>query len=115
MVFTKEFCEREFGDVTPGQGCMWDEEACPLSQAYVDDLHRHESTMDAAQAMEVPWLLIHGTADDVVFPRDSEAAYAAAPEPKKLVLIDEAGHSFDQTSYQHAIDEVDAWLNRHLA
>jgi uncharacterized protein len=115
MVFTKEFCEREFGEVKPGQGCMWEEEVCPLSQVYVDDLHQHESTIDAARAMQIPWLLIHGTADDVVFPCDSEAAYGAAPEPKKLVLIEGAGHSFDQTSYQHVIEEVDAWLNRYLA
>jgi len=114
MVFTREFCQREFGEVTPGEGCMWDEEACPLSQAYVDDLHQHESTLDAATAMEVPWLLVHGSADDVVFPADSEAAYAAAPEPKKLVMIDGAGHSFDETSYPQVIAEIDAWLSRHL-
>ena len=115
MVFTQEFCEREFGSVTPGQGCMWEDEDCPLSQAYVDDLHQHVSTIDAAKAMEVPWLLLHGKDDDVVFPSDSEAAFAAAPEPKKLVLIDGAGHSFDDTSYPQVIDEVHAWLQRHLA
>jgi pimeloyl-ACP methyl ester carboxylesterase len=115
MVFTKDFCQREFGEVTPGQGCMWDDETCPLSQAYVDDLHAHGSTLDAAAAMEVPWLLVHGTADDVVFPADSEAAYAAAPEPKKLVMIEGAGHSFDETSYPRVIEEIDAWLRKYLA
>lgn len=115
MVYTKDFCQREFGEVTPGQGCMWDDETCPLSQSYVDDLHAHVSTLDAAAAMEVPWLLVHGTADDVVFPADSEAAYAAAPEPKKLVMVDGADHSFDETSYPRVIDEIDAWLRTHLA
>jgi pimeloyl-ACP methyl ester carboxylesterase len=114
MVFTKEFCEREFGEVTPGEGCMWDEETCPLSQAYVDDLHRHESTLDAAAAMQVPWLLLHGTADDVVYPRDSEAAYEAAPQPKKLVAIDGAGHSFDEATYPALIEQIDAWLGEYL-
>lgn len=114
MVFTKEFCEREFGEVTPGAGCMWDEETCPLSQAYVDDLHWHGSTLDAAAAMQVPWLLVHGTADDVVFPRDSEAAYEAAPEPKKLVSIGGAGHSFDEATYATVIEEIHAWLDKHL-
>lgn len=114
MVFTKEFCEREFGDVTPGEGCMWDEETCPLSQAYVDDLHLHESTLDAAAAMQVPWLLLHGTADDLVYSRDSEAAYEAAPQPKKLVIIDGAGHSFDEATYPALIEEIDAWLDEYL-
>jgi uncharacterized protein len=115
MVFTKEFCQREFGELTPGNDCMWEEESCPLSQAYVDDLHAHESTIEAAKAMEVPWLLIHGTADDVVFPADSDAAHAAAPEPKHLVMIEGAGHSFDEASYPRVIEEIDAWLRKHLA
>lgn len=115
MVFTKDFCQREFGEVTPGVGCMWDDETCPLTSAYVDDLNTHGSTLDAAAAMEVPWLLLHGTADDVVFPADSEAAYAAAPDPKKLVMIEGAGHSFDETSYPRVIDEIDTWLRKHFA
>lgn len=114
MVFTKEFVEREFGDIVPDQGVMWDEPTCPLSQAYVDDLKGHVSTVDAAAAMEVPWLLIHGTEDDVIFPRDSEAAYAAAPEHKKLLTIPGADHSFDETSYPKIIEEIDAWLGEHL-
>ena len=113
MVYTREFCEREFGDVIPGQGCMWDEEACPLSQAYVDDLHQHESTLEAAAAMEVPWLLVHGSADDVVFPADSEAAFSRAPDPKKLLMIEGAGHSFDESNYPLLVAEIDAWLSRY--
>lgn len=114
MVFTKEFCEREFSEVTPGEGCMWEEPDCPLSQAFVDDLTAHNSTLDAAAAMQVPWLLLHGSADDVVFPQDSEAACAAAPEPKKLVMVEGAGHSFDEATYPAVIDEIDAWLSKHF-
>jgi pimeloyl-ACP methyl ester carboxylesterase len=33
MVHTKAFAEREFGTVTPGQGFMWDDSNCPLSEA----------------------------------------------------------------------------------
>ncbi len=46
MVHTAEFLEREFGDVTPDQGNMWDEEGCPLSQQYVDDMHQIDNTLD---------------------------------------------------------------------
>lgn len=93
---------------------MWDEADCPLSQAFVDDLFAHDSTLEAAAAMEVPWLLLHGSADDVVIPSDSEAAYAAAPEPKKLVMLAGAGHSFDETTYPEIVKEIDAWLIAHL-
>lgn len=113
MVFTEEFSQREFGEVIPGEGCMWDEPDCPLSEAFVDDMRAHDSTLAAAAALEVPWLLLHGTADDVVFPRDSEAAYAVAPEPKKFVSIEGVGHSFDEASYPALIGEIDAWLNKY--
>lgn len=39
-----------------------------------------------------PLLLIHGTADDVVVPSESELNYAAANEPKELVLVPDAAH-----------------------
>ena len=32
MVNTKKFAETEFGEVTPDEGLMWDDEDCPLSQ-----------------------------------------------------------------------------------
>lgn len=115
MVFTKDFVEREFGAIVPDQGFMWDEANCPLSQTYVDDLKMHISTLDAAAAMEVPWLLVHGSDDDVIFLSDSEAAYGVAPDPKKLVTIPHAGHSFDELSYPQIIDEIDSWLKTHLS
>lgn len=114
MVMTREFCQREFGDVVPDQGCMWEEKSCPLSQAYVDDLHQHESTLAAAEAMMVPWLLVHGSDDDVVPIGDSEAAFAVAPEPKKFLRIEGEGHSFSDASYSQVIDAIATWLNSHF-
>ena len=39
-----------------------------------------------------PILMIHGTADEVVVPTESERNYGAASEPKELVLVPDAGH-----------------------
>jgi pimeloyl-ACP methyl ester carboxylesterase len=113
MVMTRDFCQREFGDVVPDQGNMWEDETCPLSQAYVDDLHQHESTLAAAEAMMVPWLLVHGSADDVVPIADSEAAFAVAPQPKEFLRIAGEGHSFSDASYPQVIDAIAAWLQAH--
>ncbi len=113
MVMTRNFCQREFGDVVPDQGNMWEDETCPLSQAYVDDLHQHESTLAAAEAMMVPWLLVHGSADDVVPIADSEAAFAVAPQPKEFLCIAGEGHSFCDASYPQVIDAIAAWLQAH--
>lgn len=115
MVFTADFFQREFSDLTPGHDGMWEDESCPLSQEFADDLGQYRDLLDAAAAVEVPWLLLHGSADDVVPLHDSESAHAAATvSKKKLVVVDGEGHSFDEATYPLLVAEIDAWLAAHL-
>lgn len=113
MVHTAEFVQREFGEVIPDEGCMWDEPDCPLSLAYVDDLMQIENTLGAAKELRLPWLLLHGTADDVVLPSDSHDLLKVLRRPSKLVEIQEAGHSFDG-HYSEITVEVAEWLEKYL-
>ena len=112
MTHTAEFVEREFGDVVPGKGCMWDNEDCPLSDAYVEDLKSIGDTLGAASQINQPWLLIHGTADDVVPLKDSRDAFDAANCRKELLEIPDAGHVFDEESYARIVEAVDAFLDK---
>ncbi len=114
MTHTAEFVRREFGDQTPDAGHMWDDEDCPLSQAFVDDLESVGNTLAAAAAVAQPWLLIHGTADDVVPLQDSRDALEAASTEKRLLEIEGAGHVFDESSHQAIVDEIDLWLREHF-
>ncbi|MFC7337186.1 alpha/beta hydrolase [Haloferula chungangensis] len=114
MVRTALFCETEFGDQTPGSGFMWDEKDCPLSQAFVDDMKQIGDLLDEAGKLTKPYLLIHGTADDVVLPADSIDAFEAAQGPKHLLEIDGAEHSFDDESYPELVSAIDEWLSEHL-
>lgn len=114
MTDTAEFVAREFGDVEPGTGCMWDEEGCPLSEAYVEDLKSIGDTLDAASQVNQPWLLIHGTADDVVPLKDSRDAYEAAQCLKELIEIPGAGHVFGEESYPRIVEAVDDFLIKSL-
>jgi pimeloyl-ACP methyl ester carboxylesterase len=114
MIRTEDFCEREFGDVVPGKGFMWDEPSCPLSQRYVDDLGAIGDLFDEVGQVSVPWLLIHGTADDVVLIEDSRDAYDTAEDPKRFVEIQGAGHSFDDKTYPQVIQEAGDWLDEYL-
>lgn len=111
MVHPAAFYEREFANLTPGKDCMWEEEEHPLSEAFAISLKGLPSVLPSAAKVTQPWLLIHGTADDLVPVEDSRDAHAAAICAKKLVEIPGAGHSFDETSYQQVIAEVDAWLS----
>ncbi|MFD0892436.1 alpha/beta fold hydrolase [Luteolibacter ambystomatis] len=114
MVYTANFVEREFDDIVPGEGVMWEDPDFPLSKVYVADLQAIGDTLDVAAEIEVPWLLIHGSQDDIIPVLDSEDAYAAAQCDKHLVEIDGADHVFDETSYPRIIEEVDAWLKEYL-
>jgi pimeloyl-ACP methyl ester carboxylesterase len=112
MVDTRGFAEREFGMVTPGEGCMWDEPDCPLSQAYMDDLRGIGSVLDKAPLIRAPWLLVHGTEDDVVPIEDSRRIFAQANEPKTLAEIPGANHVFGGDATTPMIEAVIGWLNR---
>ncbi len=114
MTHTAAFVEREFGDVTPGVGSMWEDENCPLSQTFVDDLREIKNTLSAAETVTQPWLLIHGSADDVVPIQDSRDAFGAATCQKQWLEIPDIGHSFDAASYPKIIESVNLWLSMHF-
>jgi uncharacterized protein len=51
------------------------------------------NSLDKVGKLQMPILLIHGTADTRTFPDMTEALYAAAPQPKQLYLVPGAGHN----------------------
>ena len=114
MVHTKEFAKREFGTVKPGEGFMWDDSACPLSQTYMDDMARINSVLDQAPEIRVPWLLVHGTEDDVVPIQESREIFARANQPKKLVELPGANHVFAGEHTGKMISEVTQWLKQQF-
>jgi pimeloyl-ACP methyl ester carboxylesterase len=58
-------------------------------------------------------LLIHGTADRVLPPEVARTVYAMATEPKRLVLIEGAGHGLEEAS-EEVEQLVRAWLAIYL-
>jgi pimeloyl-ACP methyl ester carboxylesterase len=108
------FYDREFGNLVPGKDCMWEEPEFPLSEAFAEDMKTIGSILPAAASITQPWLIIHGTADDLVPLQDSKDAFAAAVSHKRLLEIENGGHAFDETSYPQMIDAIDEWLITHL-
>ena len=110
MVHTKAFAEREFGMVKAGEGFMWDDTNCPLSQTYMDDMARIGSVVDQGAKIRVPWLLVHGTEDDVVPLQDSLDMFARANDPKELVKLPGANHVFAGEHTAPMVQTVGNWL-----
>lgn len=50
-------------------------------------------SIDKIGKVSMPVLLVHGTADRYIPARFSEALYAAAPQPKRLLLVEGGGHN----------------------
>lgn len=56
-------------------------------------LHQRFDSLSKVRSLQMPVLFIHGTADRVVPAQMSEALYATAPEPKKLLVLPNIGHN----------------------
>ncbi|HUW65287.1 MAG TPA: alpha/beta hydrolase [Spirochaetia bacterium] len=65
-----------------------------LKRKFFADLRGWDVLDCAARLSPRPFLVLHGTADDVVPPRDAELLYQAAGEPKRMLLVQGADHQF---------------------
>ena len=114
MVRTKAFAEREFGTVKPGEGFMWDEETCPLSQSYMDDTAQIGSVVELGSRIKLPWLLVHGTEDDVVPIQDTKDILANANDSAEFVEIPGASHVFADSFTPVMVRKVTDWLKQQF-
>lgn len=116
MVDTAAFAKEEFGALKPGTDFMWEDESCPLSAAFMEDLcHGIGSVMSYAEKVEQPWLLLHGTADDVVLIKDTEAVARLKGDRVTTVVIKDADHSFGEADVKRLLlSRVTEWLRKTL-
>jgi pimeloyl-ACP methyl ester carboxylesterase len=113
MARTAAFAQREFGTLQPGSDLMWDKPECPLSQAFMGEMNRVKDVTEAARKVRVPWLLVHGSVDDVVPVQDSQDLLAIASGPKRLLVLPEADHVFSEPHAAAMADAVIAWMKEH--
>ena len=68
----------------------------PLDLSLLDDFEANRERLDilaAARRVHVPWLVVHGTADETVDPREAEALVAAGSEAHAC-RVEGTGHTF---------------------
>lgn len=117
MVNTKAFAETEFGEETPETGCMWEDPECPLSSVYMADLcETIQSVAPQAEQISIPWLLLHGSADDVVLPKDTEQVVQIKANAVNAIYIEGADHSFNDPAHKAQLTAaVSTWLSEHTS
>jgi len=113
MVALRAFAARKFGDLLPGRDTMWNKPECPLSQAFQDDMARIDTVVGQAADVRVPWLLVHGTGDEVVPCEDSRTALERAPAAE-LLELEGTGHLFEGAATDAMVAAVAPWLAARL-
>jgi uncharacterized protein len=72
----------------------------PVGQEFFDDLKQHAQAFDiqaAAAMLHIPWLLVHGSADETVPLQEAHDLLERAGDNARLLTIQDAGHTFGAT------------------
>jgi pimeloyl-ACP methyl ester carboxylesterase len=84
-----------------------------LGTSLLEDVELHGKTKinieAAAGKIKVPWLILHGTADETVPSSEAERLHSAAKGTSTLRLIEGSGHTFEA---KHPFDEVPPSLEK---
>ncbi len=114
MVRVRAFFQQHFASLVPGRDFLLGRRACPLSQALLDDAHAIGDLLPQAARVTVPWLLVHGTADEWVGEEDSRAAAEACAGHAQQVSLVGADHRFS-AEHDALCAAVVPWLTRVMA
>lgn len=113
MVHVHAFMQQQFGHLEPGRGLMLDKPGCIWNRALEEDAARIGSLTAQAARIAVPWLLVHGTADELVPFADSEDAIRAAAHAPRLLSLPGVDHRFTGAEAR-MIDAVVPWLREQM-
>ncbi|HEX7086734.1 MAG TPA: alpha/beta fold hydrolase [Vicinamibacterales bacterium] len=112
MVHVHAFMQRCFGHLAYGEP-MSGRPECPWSRTLEEDARRLGSVLPQAARIGIPWLLVHGDADDLVPLQDSLDARAAAGGRPELVTLPGVDHRFTG-AIDAMVEAVVPWIVRHL-
>lgn len=112
MVHTRQFAETQFGMIKPDEGNMWEDDSHPLSSNYMRDLCEIGSTLSCAKCISIPWLILHGSEDDVVPIQDSKDIYDVAGSSASFVSLPGSNHIFEGKHTAFMVEKVVAWLRK---
>ncbi len=99
----------------------------PLGLGLLEDVEAHGERLDplrAASSLQVPYLIVHGTADESVSVADGEQLAAAAPlASSRFEAIEGGGHTFgavhpfqDPSPHlRQVLDLTIVWFQRHMS
>jgi pimeloyl-ACP methyl ester carboxylesterase len=113
MVHVQKFMEVHFGGLVPGRDVMLGKPHCPLSETFLSDARRIDTLLPQAPQLQMPWLIVHGTSDDIVPLQDSLDIVEAAARHPELVQLPGVDHRFTD-HHEDLVDAVVPWVLRQM-
>ncbi|HUV80226.1 MAG TPA: alpha/beta fold hydrolase [Candidatus Bathyarchaeia archaeon] len=84
-----------------------------FKKGFYDDLRKYKLLEAVRNAP--PLLILHGSSDDVVPPAHAQKLYEAAPEPKRLEIIEGADHVFSHSDQLKKVINLSLeWFKKYL-
>ena len=92
-----------------------DGEPIKINNTFVEDLTRYDPNI-YLQKLSTSALIVQGTKDRSVRPRNTREAFTLLPDDDhhKLIEIDKAGHDFDGAHLTEFIEVSINWLKKYL-
>lgn len=84
-----------------------------LDPDFIRDFDQYDLPASIRQISPTPLLIIHGLEDDTVPVEHGRQLFAAAVEPKQLLLLPNHGHSFTGCS-ERFVPNITEWLTRQI-
>lgn len=111
IVHVSKFMDFHFGHQTPGRDVMLGKPHCPLTESFLADAHALDTLVHRGNEVRVPWLIVHGTDDEIVPLEDSLDIVAATDDPPELVQLAGVDHRYSR--HEHEMTAVVVpWLAR---
>ncbi|WP_094603048.1 hypothetical protein SPSIL_000730 [Sporomusa silvacetica DSM 10669] len=82
-----------------------------LTPEFIQDFAHHNILAYVQQIKQRPFLILHGTADNIVPARQAQTIYELAAKPKKLILYPNGDHHLAAQSNQ-AGEDIASWLSK---
>lgn len=102
----KNLFEKDYADLPSGYR---------VGKNFAIDALKHDVLDSCAKISPRPMLIIHGSEDPVVPVQDAHMLYDKAGEPKKLVIIDGAGHTFSGRELEEKVIAITiGWFKDNL-
>ncbi|MDW8034624.1 MAG: alpha/beta hydrolase [Nitrososphaerota archaeon] len=86
-----------------------------IRRTFFEDAQKYNILDSCAKISPRPLFIIHGSNDNIVSVEHAQLLYEKAGEPKKIVIIDGADHSFNRRDWEDSvIDLTIEWFKNNL-